>query len=60
MVKDDWTLCPQCQFPALWSKFTKFIKDLNDNQCPMCHEIISDPNQCQKIVDPIIDLVRKI
>jgi WD repeat-containing protein 19 len=34
MVLSDWTACPQCQFPALFTPFVKQIAELKT--CPMC------------------------
>ncbi|KAJ0402088.1 hypothetical protein ATCC90586_000273 [Pythium insidiosum] len=34
MVKDDWSRCPTCSFPALFSHFS--IHLASDPSCPMC------------------------
>ncbi|KDO28279.1 hypothetical protein SPRG_06330 [Saprolegnia parasitica CBS 223.65] len=34
MVKADWSVCPHCQFPALYSHFTAHLQA--DPACPMC------------------------
>jgi len=35
MVADDWTYCPHCAFPALFTYFVDHIEKGFD--CPMCH-----------------------
>ncbi|NWR15309.1 WDR19 protein, partial [Emberiza fucata] len=39
MVRDDWTVCPHCDFPALYSEFKN--KKKTENVCPMCSERIN-------------------
>ncbi|XP_052537680.1 WD repeat-containing protein 19 isoform X1 [Tympanuchus pallidicinctus] len=39
MVRDDWTVCPHCDFPALYSEFKTMLQ--TENVCPMCSETIS-------------------
>lgn len=34
MVSQDWTVCPNCEFPALFSRFQNVIR--KSGQCPMC------------------------
>ncbi|XP_034967788.2 WD repeat-containing protein 19 isoform X1 [Zootoca vivipara] len=36
MVKDDWTVCPHCDFPALYSAFRNLLQ--YESTCPMCSE----------------------
>lgn len=36
MLKDDWTVCPHCDFPALYSEFRTMLN--TENTCPMCSE----------------------
>ncbi|XP_023405566.2 WD repeat-containing protein 19 isoform X2 [Loxodonta africana] len=36
MLKDDWTVCPHCDFPALYSEFKIMLN--TENTCPMCSE----------------------
>ncbi|XP_062838299.1 WD repeat-containing protein 19 [Anolis carolinensis] len=48
MVKDDWTVCPHCDFPALYSEFRNLLQ--NDNTCPMCSEKV-DITGLRKIAD---------
>jgi len=38
MVANDWTHCPSCHFPALFSKFKALID--SEGACPMCEEQI--------------------
>ncbi|KAF2983128.1 hypothetical protein EK904_011178, partial [Melospiza melodia maxima] len=39
MVRDDWTVCPHCDFPALYSEFKNLLQ--TENVCPMCSERIN-------------------
>ncbi|XP_039203284.1 WD repeat-containing protein 19 isoform X1 [Crotalus tigris] len=36
MARDDWTLCPRCEFPALYSDFKNLLQ--SESTCPMCSE----------------------
>ena len=36
MVTNDWTHCPSCHFPALFSKFKALID--SEGKCPMCEQ----------------------
>ncbi|XP_071847434.1 WD repeat-containing protein 19-like isoform X2 [Apostichopus japonicus] len=38
MIKDNWTVCPECDFPALYSEFKTLLEE--DEICPMCSERI--------------------
>ncbi|XP_030349246.1 WD repeat-containing protein 19 isoform X1 [Strigops habroptila] len=48
MVRDDWTVCPHCHFPALYSEFKNMLE--TENTCPMCSERI-DVAHLKKIND---------
>ncbi|XP_038608159.1 WD repeat-containing protein 19 isoform X1 [Tachyglossus aculeatus] len=48
MVKDDWTVCPHCDFPALYSEFTNLLD--TESPCPMCSERLNR-DQLEKISD---------
>jgi len=39
MVLDDWSYCPQCSFPALYSSFIRHAEKGLD--CPMCREPVT-------------------
>ncbi|XP_060772640.1 WD repeat-containing protein 19 isoform X2 [Neoarius graeffei] len=39
MVKEDWCVCPHCNFPALYSQFTQLLE--TESMCPMCSESVS-------------------
>ncbi|NXM77221.1 WDR19 protein, partial [Serilophus lunatus] len=39
MVREDWTVCPHCGFPALYSEFKNMLQ--TENVCPMCSERIN-------------------
>lgn len=49
IVKDDLTVCPNCDFPAILTEFSALIK--SEESCPMCSESIS-PDNLIKISDP--------
>ncbi|XP_036993911.2 WD repeat-containing protein 19 [Artibeus jamaicensis] len=48
MLKDDWTVCPHCDFPALYSEFKIMLN--NESTCPMCSERLNFA-QLKKILD---------
>ncbi|XP_040191059.1 WD repeat-containing protein 19 [Rana temporaria] len=48
MVKDDWCICPHCEFPALYSEFKKLME--SESICPMCSERVTD-DQLKKVPD---------
>ncbi|RLN32585.1 hypothetical protein BBJ28_00018526 [Nothophytophthora sp. Chile5] len=39
MVKEDWTQCPRCTFPALYSQFLEHLA--TDATCPMCEQSVT-------------------
>jgi WD repeat-containing protein 19 len=39
MVKADFSFCPQCRFPALFSEFSKHVA--KTKTCPMCEKAVS-------------------
>ena len=39
MVLDDWSYCPHCEFPALYSQFELLVK--KTGQCPMCNKEVA-------------------
>lgn len=50
MVRDDWSSCPNCKFPA---RFTPFLKLLRvQPQCPMCNAAV-DPLRITKDPNPM-------
>eukprot|EP01137_Pigoraptor_chileana_P005155 Opistho-2@47869 len=49
MEAEDWSVCPMCQFPALYSKFSKLIE--LERKCPMCTAEIT-PTSITHILDP--------
>ncbi|XP_033108550.1 WD repeat-containing protein 19-like isoform X2 [Anneissia japonica] len=49
MVKDNWSVCPQCNFPALYSEFSSLLE--TDDTCPMCSETVKQ-GKVYKIDDP--------
>uniref|UniRef100_A0A8C9BC88 WD repeat domain 19 n=2 Tax=Phocoena sinus TaxID=42100 RepID=A0A8C9BC88_PHOSS len=48
MLKDDWTVCPHCDFPALFSEFKIMLN--TESTCPMCSERLNFA-QLKKISD---------
>ncbi|XP_037685531.1 WD repeat-containing protein 19 isoform X2 [Choloepus didactylus] len=48
MLKDDWTVCPHCDFPALYSEFKIMLN--TESTCPMCSERLNFA-QLKKISD---------
>ncbi|XP_029445186.1 WD repeat-containing protein 19 isoform X1 [Rhinatrema bivittatum] len=48
MVKDDWTVCPHCDFSALYSEFKILLE--SESTCPMCSERVNAA-QLKKIAD---------
>ncbi|XP_068799240.1 WD repeat-containing protein 19 isoform X4 [Struthio camelus] len=58
MVRDDWTVCPHCDFPALYSEFKTMLQ--TENICPMCSERINivhlkKINDCTQYLKPEVD-----
>ncbi|KAF3852119.1 hypothetical protein F7725_005474 [Dissostichus mawsoni] len=39
MLKEDWSVCPHCEFPSLYSQFTLLLE--TETTCPMCSEALS-------------------
>ncbi|TWW59365.1 WD repeat-containing protein 19 [Takifugu flavidus] len=39
MLKEDWCVCPHCEFPALHSQFSLLLE--TEKVCPMCSETLS-------------------
>ncbi|XP_028657806.1 WD repeat-containing protein 19 [Erpetoichthys calabaricus] len=39
MTKEDWTSCPKCHFPALFSEFRLLLE--SESACPMCSDSVS-------------------
>ncbi|KAI1887644.1 hypothetical protein AGOR_G00192430 [Albula goreensis] len=48
MVKEDWSVCPHCNFPALHSELLALLE--TESVCPMCSENLN-ANQVKKIAD---------
>ncbi|RHY33017.1 hypothetical protein DYB32_001946 [Aphanomyces invadans] len=53
MVKADWSQCPHCQFPALYSHLTTHLDA--DPVCPMCDKELK-PDQVQKVQENEVKL----
>uniref|UniRef100_A0A3Q3W5I8 WD repeat domain 19 n=1 Tax=Mola mola TaxID=94237 RepID=A0A3Q3W5I8_MOLML len=39
MLKEDWSVCPHCEFPALYSQLTLLLE--TETVCPMCSETLT-------------------
>ena len=50
MLKEDWSNCPACNFPARHSVFTATLQ-AND-QCPMCDSVVK-PHEVLMVPDPV-------
>lgn len=48
MVKNDWCICPHCEFPALHSEFKTLLE--SESICPMCSERVTS-DQLKKVLD---------
>jgi len=48
MLKDDFTCCPHCMFPARYSMFAQLVRD--GEPCPMCSKDV-DINALKKLTD---------
>ncbi|KAM3864863.1 WD repeat-containing protein 19 [Diretmus argenteus] len=48
MLKEDWSVCPHCEFPALYSQLILLLE--TESACPMCSESLS-VKQVKKISD---------
>ncbi|KAF6777046.1 Wd repeat-containing protein 19 [Paragonimus kellicotti] len=51
VIKNDFTVCPGCQFPAIYSEMMSFIENNDDSSCPMCSSKLSR-DSVRRIVDP--------
>merc|ERR1712137_1512356 len=49
MLRDDWTYCPSCNFPAKRSAFIAALQ--TSDQCPMCEATIK-PADLPMVTDP--------
>ena len=50
MLKDDWTECPHCTWPALYSVLIDFVSS-GETPCPICNVVI-DPKSLVLVKDP--------
>ncbi|XP_037530887.1 WD repeat-containing protein 19 [Nematolebias whitei] len=48
MLKEDWSVCPHCEFPALYSQFILLLE--KEPTCPMCSKSLC-VDQVKKISD---------
>nr|CCC52529.1 conserved hypothetical protein [Trypanosoma vivax Y486] len=49
IVKENYSECPSCHFPAIYSAFMTLLR--NSQVCPMCETVV-DLNKVQKQTDP--------
>ncbi|BFZ14509.1 hypothetical protein BsWGS_17548 [Bradybaena similaris] len=49
VLKEDFCVCPACDFPAIYSEFLRMLE--TEETCPMCSERVLKEN-IQKIIDP--------
>uniref|UniRef100_A0A8C4Q3T5 WD repeat-containing protein 19 n=1 Tax=Eptatretus burgeri TaxID=7764 RepID=A0A8C4Q3T5_EPTBU len=49
MVRDNWSVCPHCNFPACYSEFTSLLE--TESTCPMCSQALI-PEDIHLIADP--------
>lgn len=49
MVVDDWSYCPHCEFPAIYSQFDSLLRKIG--QCPMCNKDVA-PESLVHVKDP--------
>ncbi|XP_071642364.1 WD repeat-containing protein 19 [Temnothorax longispinosus] len=54
IVEDDFTVCPQCDFPAIRSEFLRIVE--SEESCPMCSERVN-PEAVSSVTDirPYLD-----
>ena len=50
MLKEDWSNCPACNFPARHSVFTATLQQ--NDQCPMCDSVVK-PQEVTLVPDPV-------
>ncbi|XP_063813141.1 WD repeat-containing protein 19 [Pseudophryne corroboree] len=48
MIKEDWCVCPHCEFPALYPEFRILLE--SESTCPMCSEKVT-ASQLKKVQD---------
>ena len=50
MLIDDWSECPNCSWPSLYSVFKDFVDD-GETPCPICNVVV-DPKKVRLIDSP--------
>jgi WD repeat-containing protein 19 len=48
MMKEDFSACPKCDFPASYTEFSRYLE--TEINCPMCSQSIAR-NDVKKIFD---------
>ncbi|CAH8850820.1 unnamed protein product [Trichobilharzia szidati] len=41
VVKNDFAVCPGCQFPTLYSELMRYVENCSNPVCPMCNKTLS-------------------
>jgi len=50
MLKEDWSECPHCAWPALYSVFIEFTEN-GKTPCPICNKVVN-PAELKLIEEP--------
>ncbi|KAG5445532.1 WD repeat-containing protein 19, variant 2 [Clonorchis sinensis] len=51
VVRSDFTVCPNCQFPAIYSEFMSYVENTDSPNCPMC-SVKVERESIRRILDP--------
>ncbi|CAL8084188.1 unnamed protein product [Calicophoron daubneyi] len=51
VIRNDFTVCPKCQFPAIYSELMSFLERKDDTICPMCSAPF-ERDAIRRIMDP--------
>ncbi|KER26661.1 hypothetical protein T265_13963, partial [Opisthorchis viverrini] len=51
VIRSDFTVCPNCQFPAIYSEFMSYIENTDSPNCPMC-SVKVERESIRRILDP--------
>jgi WD repeat-containing protein 19 len=58
MLMSDWTECPSCRFPTLYSAFVSHISTSADKKCCMCDQVVNVADVI-RIKDPTSKLMKE-
>ncbi|CAH8523624.1 unnamed protein product [Heterobilharzia americana] len=59
VVKNDFTVCPGCQFPALYSELMRYVENCSNPVCPMCNVNLSR-DSIRRLIDSSVFLNQSI